>query len=94
MKDKRGRGRKTRLSKEKLEDIKNTILTTTPEDFGYNTSTWNGPILRDYLKKCTKLNINTLKFITYYKNLDLVTKKENLNILQQTKLKEKNLTPN
>lgn len=55
MKDRRGRGRKTRLSKEKLEDIKNTILTTTPEDFGYNTSTWNGLILRDYIKKVYKV---------------------------------------
>lgn len=51
LKDKQGRGRKTRLSEEKLEELKNTILTNSPEKFGYNTSTWNGPILRDYIKK-------------------------------------------
>ena len=69
LKDKPGKGRKTRLSKEKLEELKNTILTTTPEKFGYNTSTWNGPILREYIRKVYEVEYKHAQIYNILKKL-------------------------
>jgi transposase len=49
--DKHKSGRPPRLSKSQLEKIKEMILTSTPVEFGYNSSTWNGPLLIDYIEK-------------------------------------------
>jgi transposase len=50
LKDKKGRGRKDRLTavqKQRLSDL----LQTPPADHGYNTATWTGPLLLDWIKK-------------------------------------------
>jgi transposase len=44
-------GRKPRLSLEQLEILKSTILNKNPTEFNYNTSTWTGPLLIDYIEK-------------------------------------------
>ena len=51
LRDKSKSGRKARLSEDQLSDVKNVLLNNRPEEFGYNTSTWNGPLAIDYIKK-------------------------------------------
>ena len=49
LRDKQGRGRKSRLSGEQF-CILETMLTESPIDYGYNTATWSGAILMDWIK--------------------------------------------
>jgi transposase len=51
LKDKPKSGRKPKLSQESLISIKSLILNTKPSSYGYNTSTWTGPLLIDYISK-------------------------------------------
>jgi transposase len=51
LKDKPKSGRKPKLAKEAIESIKSLILTEKPSDYEYNTATWTGPILIDYISK-------------------------------------------
>jgi transposase len=44
-------GRKPRLSQEQKEEIRQTVIATSPENFDYNTNIWTGAILIDYIKK-------------------------------------------
>lgn len=50
LRDKVGRGRKPKLNEEQLSILKNTINEKTPLDYGYNTATWNGAILLEWVK--------------------------------------------
>lgn len=50
LKNKQKSGRKPRLTKEQKEDIKNVLENNKPDEFNYNTTTWNGPILINYIK--------------------------------------------
>jgi transposase len=43
-------GKPSLLSIEKKAELKNILENKKPVDFGYNTSTWNGPILIDFIK--------------------------------------------
>jgi len=51
LRDKAKSGRKPRLENQQLDEIKNVLQNNRPEEFGYNTSTWNGPLVIDYIKK-------------------------------------------
>jgi transposase len=51
LKDKEGRGRKSKLDSNHLIRIKELLLTEAPTDHGYNTSTWTGPLLIDWISK-------------------------------------------
>ena len=50
LKDKSGRGRISRLSKSELEELKEVVLNKSPEEYGYNTATWNGLLLIDFIE--------------------------------------------
>jgi transposase len=50
LRDRQGRGRKSRLSPEALERM-DEALAQSPEVFGYNSATWTGPLLGDWIKK-------------------------------------------
>jgi transposase len=75
LKDKIKSGRKPRLDTQQLSELKNVLLNNRPDEFGYNTSTWNGPLVIDYVKnkysvEYKKANIyNVLKSLgfTYQK---------------------------
>ena len=56
LKDKAKSGRKPRLNKQHKEEIKVLLQNKKPDEFGYNTSTWNGPILKDYIEKNYKIS--------------------------------------
>jgi|SRR5665647_882157 len=50
LKDKSGRGRISRLSKSELDELKDVVLNKSPEEYGYNTATWNGILLIDFIE--------------------------------------------
>ena len=49
--DKEKPGRTKRLDSGQLANIKEVILNKIPEDFGFNSATWTGPLLIAWLKK-------------------------------------------
>jgi len=51
LKDKPKSGRLPKLSNENVTELSNILKHASPEDYGYNTATWNGPILREYIEK-------------------------------------------
>jgi len=51
LKDKPRSGRKPRLTDANLEELSNVLQNNRPDEFGYNTATWNGPILKEYIEK-------------------------------------------
>ncbi len=48
LRDKVGRGRTARLNKEQLQDL-SVVLRESPEDYGYNSGTWTGPMLIEWV---------------------------------------------
>lgn len=51
LKDKKGRGRRSALSNEQLERIKELILKEKPANHGYQAEKWTGPLLAEWIKK-------------------------------------------
>lgn len=51
LRDKEGRGRKPKLIAGQLTRIKELLLKESPSDHGFNTATWTGPILIEWIKK-------------------------------------------
>ncbi len=51
LRDKEGRGRKAKLQAAQEAEIKKVIGNGSPETYGYNTATWTGPLLIDWIKK-------------------------------------------
>src|SRR5690606_4152939 len=51
LKDKKGRGRRSNLSNEQLERIKNLVINEKPSDHGYKPVKWTGPILAQWIDK-------------------------------------------
>lgn len=49
--DKPGRGRKSRLLVDQKEKLLDVILNGSPTSFGYNTETWTGPLVIDFIEK-------------------------------------------
>ena len=50
LKDKHGRGRRSSLSLERKDSLSELLLNESPVAYGYNTETWTGPILIDWIK--------------------------------------------
>lgn len=51
LKDKKGRGRKSRLDEAQLKVLQEIIMNKSPLDYGYNTATWTGAIVIELIKK-------------------------------------------
>src|SRR5690606_1504218 len=51
LRDRPGRGRKAALSPEQMGTLSELLLKGSPVDHGYNTETWTGPILIDWVDK-------------------------------------------
>jgi transposase len=45
-----GRGRHSRLSEEQKYQLQGDLLET-PDEFGYNTANWSGPLMQEHIKK-------------------------------------------
>ena len=50
LRDRKGRGRKSLLSKDKLERIKALVLKECPSDHGYENNKWTGPLLAEWIE--------------------------------------------
>ncbi len=51
LKDKKGRGRKAGLNEEQFIKLQELIGKESPTAYGYNTESWTGPVLIDWIKK-------------------------------------------
>jgi len=51
LRDKPGRGRKSRLTQDQGERLTVLLTDESPLDYGYNTDNWTGPILIDWIKQ-------------------------------------------
>lgn len=51
LKDKPGRGRKSGLSQDDMQRLFKLLVEESPTDHGYNTETWTGPLLIDWIGK-------------------------------------------
>jgi transposase len=51
LRDKEGRGRKSKLKGIELTRVKELLSTESPVDHGFNRATWSGPILIQWIKK-------------------------------------------
>ena len=63
LKDKAGRGRKPKLQEIQILELKGTLCDKTPLDFGYNTATWTGAIIMQYIS--THYNVDYKKTQVY-----------------------------
>jgi transposase len=71
LKDEPKTGRNPRLTKEQLETIKTTILDKKPSDYNYNTSTWTGPLLIDFIEKQFGVNFKKAQIYNLMKKMGL-----------------------
>jgi transposase len=55
LKDKEGRGRRSRLDEEQEAELKNLLSTRLPSEYGFNTATWTGPLLIEWIKSNYKI---------------------------------------
>lgn len=51
LKDRGGRGRKSNLNANEMDQVKNTILNKTPSEFGYSSKRWTGPLLLKWINQ-------------------------------------------
>lgn len=51
LRDKPGRGRKSLLTQEQSDHLRNLLINESPVIHGYNTETWTGPMVKEYIYK-------------------------------------------
>ena len=71
LRDKPGRGRKKRLSEEQEAMIRHLLLEESPLDHHYNTNTWTGPLLRDWIEKTFGITFKKAQIYNVIKSLGL-----------------------
>ena len=64
-KDKPGKPSKATI--EQLNEIKHIVLQVSPEEYGYNTATWTGPLLIDWLAKHKDIHIKRASIYVWLK---------------------------
>ena len=69
LRDKPGRGRKSKLSQEQLETLKQVLLNESPEQHGFNTSTWTGPLISEYIKRTLGIEYKKAQVYNIIKNM-------------------------
>lgn len=99
LRDKSGRGRISRLGKSELDELRDVVLNKSPEEYGYNTATWNGLLLIDFIenkyhisyKKANiyvilkqKLGLSFQKGKGFYPEQDEEQRKEHKEVIKKT----------
>ncbi len=51
LRDKPGRGRKKKLTLSQESALRDLLIKASPTDYGYNTDTWTGPLLIDWIEQ-------------------------------------------
>ena len=69
LKDKPGRGRKSSLSPEQMKALSRLLLDESPVGHGYNTETWTGPILIDWVSKSFGIEFKKAQIYNIVKQL-------------------------
>ena len=75
LKDRKGRGRKSRMSDEQKQELKRVVLEVSPSEYEYNTETWNGVLLLDWIEKKWNLSYKKSQIYNILKELGLSYKK-------------------
>ena len=71
LRDKAGRGRKSKLSDEQLSNIYSMLLTESPQHHGYNTATWTGPLLIEWISRNYGIEYKKAQIYNILKSLGL-----------------------
>lgn len=69
LKDRPGRGRKSRLSSEQLQRLSQLVAEELPSEYGYNTDTWSGPLLIDWIQQHFHVTYKKAQIYTILKKL-------------------------
>lgn len=69
LRDKEGRGRKDRLTSAQKQKISMVIKGESPTNFGFNTETWTGPLLINWIKKEFKIEYKKAQIYNIIKSL-------------------------
>jgi transposase len=73
--DKPKPGRNNRLSKDELQSIKAVLLNKQPEDYGFNSATWTGPLLIELIKTEYHVEYKKAQIYNILKKLGLTFQK-------------------
>ena len=69
LRDKSGRGRKSRLTEEQKKELLELISNHTPLDYDYNTETWTGPLLIEWIAKHFSIQFKRAQIYNVIKQL-------------------------
>ena len=73
--DKEKPGRNNRLDAETLQKIKGILLDKQPDDYGFNSATWTGPLLIELIKKEYQVTYKKAQIYNILKKLGLTFQK-------------------
>jgi transposase len=69
--DKEKTGRIPKLSFDQKQEIKDLVLNKSPEEYNYNSSTWTGLLLLDWIKKQYDIDYKKAQIYNILKDLNL-----------------------
>lgn len=68
-------GRNNRLGPDELQQIRSVLLDKQPENYGYNSATWTGPLLIEFIKKEYDVEYKKAQIYNILKKLGLTFQK-------------------
>lgn len=75
LRDKKGRGRKSSLSEEQLNTLADILENKSPTEYGYNTETWTGSLIIDWIRKEYKIEYKKAQIYNIIKKLGFTHQK-------------------
>lgn len=88
LRDKSGRGRTARLSDKQKQEVKHLLKKQLPTDYGYNTATWTGPLVIDWIKKQYKITYKKAQIYNIIKSLGFSYQKGKGILIEADKTKQ------
>jgi transposase len=68
-------GRNNRLNTDELQSIKAVLIEKQPDDYGFNSATWTGPLLIEFIKKEYQVTYKKAQIYNILKKLGLTFQK-------------------
>lgn len=68
-------GRNKRLNENELQALKDVLLNKQPNDYGFNSATWTGPLLIEWVKKEYQVSYKKTQIYNILKRLGLTFQK-------------------
>lgn len=68
-------GRNNRLGLVEFKEIRDTVLNKLPEQFGFNSATWTGPLLIEFLKRDYSIEYKKAQIYNILKKMGLTFQK-------------------